>query len=184
MDQERRNSVSSEVSRAHPPLPIVHRTWSRTHITHSEVTAPFPLRLHSEQIKRHWLSQLPFWRVHLQRTQHRRWALRRWPRYFSLQLWPGQFWSPQAGTTCIAHSDLASLGLTAVPSCPALSSPGRACLKCAPELWVLVTFLHALPFFPQPHPHLNDYLSSKCLLAPKPMGYIGFKLYLVRSLTV
>lgn len=49
------------------PLPIVRRTWSRTHIAHSEVTVPFPLRLHSEQIKRHWLSQLPFWRVSLQR---------------------------------------------------------------------------------------------------------------------
>lgn len=41
-DRERRNSMGSVVPHAHPPPPIVRRTWSRMHIAHSEVTVPSP----------------------------------------------------------------------------------------------------------------------------------------------
>lgn len=142
----------------HPhPLPIVRRTWSCMHITHSEVTMPFPLGLHSEQIKRHWLSQLPFWRVHPPRSQCIRWALGRCP----ITSLSRQFWPPQADVLAHMHwpqGPYIFLGLTYC--CPILSCPEQPRQGFSEKY--LLRFgswspfcIHCLPF-PSSSPHLND----------------------------
>lgn len=169
VDQERRNSMGSVVPRAHPPPPIVHRTWSRMHIAHFEVTMPSPSRLHSEQIKRHWLPQLPSGEsIHRAPGTDRMWTLGRWPGYLGFR----QFWLRQPGwhhTHCPRQPYISRSYL--LLSHPGLSEQPRNGLS-EKSSYVLGPGHILSPAF------ILRACHSKCLLAPKPTGYISFLLYL------